>query len=83
MVFFFGGGGDVEENGSNVLENRVVRTCGCKRDDVTTRGKLNGEGPHDELFSAYYYNDHLMRIKWVGHVPRMRQEMYTNFGSKA
>jgi len=63
-------------------ENRVLRRIfGPKRDEVTGEWKL----PHNEKLNDLYSLPNIVRViksrimRWVGHVGRMRGEMYTRF----
>ena len=65
-----------------MLENRVLRIFGPKRDEVTEEWRKL----HNEELTDRYSSPNIIRVikskkmSWVGHVARMgREEAYTGF----
>jgi hypothetical protein len=68
-----------EEQRLKVFENRVLRTFGPKRDEVTEEWR---KLPNGELHTSYSSPDIIRHIKsrrmrWVGHVARMEESRNT------
>jgi len=68
-----------EEHRLRVLENRVLRTFGPKRDEVTGEWRKLHSDELDDLYSSLNIVQLIKsrRIRWAGHVARMGERRGT------